>query len=436
MRHAGDFSLGSLTLMVAVFMLFLAIPSFAAGPRESMIYQFPNSTVDGCGPMSALIADSAGNLYGTGLCGSMGEGVVFELVRPVAPATQWVEQVLYNFTGGSDGSDPYAPLTFDSSGNLYGTAGTVVFRLTPPATAGEPWTESVLHTFQGGTTDGDTPDYDGVVFDAAGNLYGATTNGGITLENYIPCQQGCGVVYELSPPATEGAGWTETVIHYFNGGEGANPSGTPTLDSNGNLYGVTSAGGRHGDGVFYRLLKPTSKHADWIYRVFYAFGATATDSINPQSSLTFHGRGILYGTAQFGGAGGDGTAFQLVPPSMPNGPWTENVLHAFDGGSDGAQPVGNVIFDGAGNIYGTTTLGGGNGTEDCGVGGCGTVYELTPPTSGSSWSETLLHSFPASTDDGEVPLGGLLLRDGVLFGTTSNSGPAAESRGGVFELMP
>ena len=442
MKLSGNKLFRSVLLTIAVSTLFLAIPVFATS--EFVTYRFPNTTLDGCEPPSGLVSDSAGNLYGVAGCGPLDKGVVYELVRPVPPATGWTQQVLYNFSGGADGWDPFAPLTIDAAGNLYGTtdlggshgAG-VVFRLSPPATAGGAWSESVIYTFQGGSGDGAGPSINGVVFDAAGNLYGTTSEGGTVMAHNVACQHGCGVVYELTPSTGENAEWTETVIHFFNFGQGAAPSGNLSFDSQGNLYGVASSGGRHDGGVAYRLLKPTTPGGDWNYKVIYAFGATVTDSAFPSWGLTFHGRGILYGTSFQGGDSAEGTVFQLQPPTTASGPWTESVLHSFADNSDGAQPNGNVIFDRAGNLYGTTSRGGGMGTNSCG-GGCGTVYELTPPTSGSAWTETVLHAFPASPEDGAVPTGGLLrAQNGVLFGVANGSGPSVPSkRGATFGIVP
>jgi len=441
MKLSGDNLFRSVLLTIAASTLFLAIPVFATS--EFVTYRFPNTTLDGCEPLAGLVADSAGNLYGTAGCGPTDKGVVFELVRPVPPATGWTQQVLYNFSGGADGWMPFAPLTIDAAGNLYGTTNGggqgsgVVFRLSPPATAGDTWSESVLYTFGGGSGDGASPSINGVVFDAAGNLYGTTTEGGPVVAHNVICGRGCGVVYELTPSTAEGAEWTETVIHFFNFGQGGNPSGNLAFDSHGNLYGVASSGGLHDGGVAYRMLKPTTPGGDWNYKVIYAFGATATDSAYPTWGLTFHGRGILYGTAFQGGDSSNGTVFQLLPPTTAGGPWTENVLHSFADGSDGAQPTGNVICDGAGNLYGNTGRGGGKGISGCN-GGCGITYELTPPTSGSVWSETVLHAFPASANDGAEPTGGLLRApNGVLFGVANGSGPSVPSkRGAIFGIVP
>ncbi len=190
--------------LLAVLAVMLFAAAVAAASTEIVTYSFPRTArpiVTGCSPQATLVADSAGDLYGTTLCGAFDSGTVFELSPPVPPSTQWTETVLYSFTGGSDGQYPAAGLIFDTAGNLYGTTkegganglGTV-FELSPPAAGESQWTESVLHSFQGGPTDGEFPDFDGVVFDQSGNLYGVTPVGG----------SGGGVVYKLAPSSTAG----------------------------------------------------------------------------------------------------------------------------------------------------------------------------------------------------------------------------------------
>ncbi len=423
-------------LMIFALTLTLAVPAFASGPGEFLLYSFRGGA-NGCQPLPDMVSDSAGNLYGMAGCGAFNNGIVYELVRPTPPSETWTEQVLYTFTGGNDGGNNgdniFGPLTWDSAGNLYGTtwaAGSsdmgVVFRLAPPATTGGAWTESVIHTFHGGSADGAVPWYAGVVFDAAGNLFGTTTAGGTG-----PCAVGCGVVYELTPPATEGAEWTVAVVHSFNHSTGDFPMSTPIFDAQGNLYGTTNVGGVHDGGAAYRLLKPASEGGVWQYKVLYAFGNN--DSINPMGSLTLHGSHRLYGTLTFSQTTGFGGVFELVPPAVAGDPWTENILYSFTDGSDGAYPSGNVLFDQAGNLYGTAQRGGGNGVASCGTGGCGTVWELTP--SGSAWSETTVHSFPTSSKDAKMPFGGLVrAHNGVLIGAAPQGG--AHAQGAVFGIVP
>jgi uncharacterized repeat protein (TIGR03803 family) len=414
--------------------LWFATCGLAIGQSEFLLYSFPSGKSvppHGCSPQGSLAADVAGNLYGTASCGgAFNSGLVYELAKPVPPKKQWIQTVLYSFTGGSDGRSPMSGLTLDSAGNLYGTtygggvSGLgVVFELSPPATAGGPWTETVLHSFGGGPTDGATPGISGVVFDHVGNLYGVTRLGGN--ETFPECDPGCGIVYELTPPATPGAGWTENVIHYFGGVPASAPEGTPIFDGKGSLYGMTASG------AVYRLVPPATEGGAWTYRLLDNIGFTTGGTAG---SLTFH-NGRLYG---IGSAGqySLGDVFELVPPA-PGGTWTVNIIHSFAGGSDGISPdaLGGVVFDKAGNLYGTTQYGGGH---DCqpGFSGCGTVFELSPPAVvGGSWTETILHSFNAYVNDGEEPTGGVIFaKNGVLYGVTYSGG--TDTQGAVYGVVP
>jgi uncharacterized repeat protein (TIGR03803 family) len=418
----------------------IAAASPAVAQKEWVVHSFPRDGSQGR-PFGNLVADRAGNLYGTTYNGGeFNWGTIYELVRPVPPITGWAETVLYSFTGGADGAIPFGGLVFDDVGNLYGTAehggGSpeclsgcgVVFELSPPATAGSVWTESVLHSFSGaGNTDGAVP-VGGLVRDAAGNLYGTTAAG--SAEQNSPCPlDGCGTVFQLSPPTSPNGVWTEAILHSF-GLNQENSESSLVLDSQGNLYGSTTDGGAHLKGIVYRLLRPATAGGIWSYRVLHAFGPTMAGS--PEGAmpltLTLRGKRILYGTTSVGGLHGGGTVFQLVPPTVAGGAWVENVLYSFGGGiGDGQYPRDALIFDSAGHIYGATQNG---GRADA-----GTVFELTPPASeGGAWTETVLHIF-AGGKDGASPGGGLIFgKNGVLFGVTTDGGTG--DRGTVFGLLP
>lgn len=423
----------SILVLMAVL---IGSAALAVGQTESVLYSFTDGT-QGATPNGNLVADGAGNLYGTTLGG--GEffgGNVYEMVPPVPPSTQWTQTVIYTFTAGSDGGNPSAGVIFDAAGNLYGTTSSggtsdygTVFRLSPPSTSGGQWTESTLYSFLEGSSDGADPEA-GVVFDKAGNLYGTTFEGGIT--NTTSCTKGCGVVFKLTPPASGGE-WTESVIEYFNYGNGGYPRGTLILDPSGNFYGTTLYGGQYGGGVIFRLTPPSKPGHAWGYRVLYAFGATTTDSSEPWAGLTLR-KGVLYGAASLGGPYRGGTVFQLVGPTKSGEPWTENILLNFDG-NDGYFPNGNVIFDKSGNLYGTTMFGGLLGNCDPEILGCGVVFELSPPKlAGGSWTDTILHSFPTTQDDGMRAVGGLLIgNNGALFGVTQSGITATD--GTVFEIV-
>jgi uncharacterized repeat protein (TIGR03803 family) len=423
-------------LALSIVILFAAT---AFAQSEYVVFSFPATGSQGRAPEGNLVADAAGNLYGTTYGGGAASdtGTVFELVRPVPPLKQWTHKLLYSFTGGLDGAYPTAAgVIFDASGNLYGTTYSgglfgygVIFRVAPPTTAGGEWTETVIYSFQGQSNDGAHPE-SGLIFDRAGNLFGTTTEGGF--DKTLSCRGGCGTVFQLSPPTTAGGSWSETVIHRFNNLNGTFPLSAPIIDAHGNLYGTTQGGGLHGKGVVYRLTPPNTAGEAWDSRTLYAFGANNNDSAYPAGGLTLHGAGLLYGTTILGGIYNDGTVFQLVPPPVAGGAWTENVLLAFSG-MDGSSPVATMIFDKAGNLYGTAPDGGKAGCDNF---GCGTVFRLSPPASpGANWTETVLHSFPTSRIDGLTPSGGLMLsKNGVLFGVTQDS--MNTHAGAVYGIVP
>jgi len=344
------------------------------------------------------------------------------LVTSAWAATNWQEKVLHSFNNnGTDGDQPYAGLTLDAAGNLYGTTfaggaynlGTV-FELTP--TQGGGWSETVLYSFGSYGTDGSNP-IGGLIFDAAGNLYGTTNFGGTS---------GWGTVFELTP--TGSGGWTEMVLYSFcsqaNCTDGIRSLAGLIFDAAGNLYGTTIEGGAYGNGTAFELT-PTGG-GGWTEQVLYSFG---TDGEFPLAGLIFDAAGNLYGTTKMGGIGYWGTAFELSPNG--NGGWTETVLCSFGVGGNGNEPYAGLIFDTAGNLYGTTLAGGAYGY--------GTVFELTP-TQGGGWSETVLHSFNPETE-GYGPTDSLIFdKNGNLYGTASEGGDLACNPtygcGMTFELTP
>lgn len=366
-------------------------------------------------------------------------------------AAAQTETVLFNFNNKSAGSSPAAGLIFDSSGNLYGATsgggayGTygAVFELSPAEGGG--WTEKILHSFNG--KDGDSPQFS-LIFDSSGNLYGTTVYGGLPTKN---CSKGCGIVFELTP--TAGGGWREKVLYNFNGPDGLSPSSGLIFDAAGNLYGMTSVGG-HGEctygtgyppgcGTVFELT-PTTGGA-WAERRLHDFSADGEDGTDPSGGLSFDASGHLYGTTGLGGSGyclggqnphdvGCGTVFELTPTT--GGEWSENILYSFTGNEiDGQNPFAGVIFDAEGNLYGTTFYGGAGGLCINDVVDCGIVYELSPGA-GGSWTETILHSFNLSYTDGENPTGPLIFdASGNLYGTTIAGGSYGIS-GTVFELTP
>jgi uncharacterized repeat protein (TIGR03803 family) len=283
-----------------------------------------------------------------------------------------------------------------------------------PATA---QIESVLHSFNNSTNlKGGLEPNAPLVMDSAGNLYGTTPIGGTNCSS----QDGCGTVFQLAPKA--GGGWTETVLHNFNdnGKDGMNPQAGVILDSAGNLYGTTSGGGIYAHGTVFKVSpKPGG---GWSEVVLHSFNDNGKDGYDPYSGLVFDKAGNLYGTTSEGGIYNHGTAFVMSPKVGGSG-FTEVVLHNFiSNKKDGMDPLAGLIFDGAGNLYGTTFYGG--------VYGYGTVYELSP-AGGNKWTETVLYSFPNNIDGySEYPL--TLDSAGNLYGTTV--GESTATYGTVFEL--
>jgi uncharacterized repeat protein (TIGR03803 family) len=435
-----------LTVVLATFSItLLAVGTNAAAQTENVLHDFTDNGTDGYLPYSGLIFDASGNLYGTAFEGgtnkkcpadeATGCGAVFELSPSAGGA--WTETILHDFGNGTDGRSPVAGLIFDAAGNLYGTTangGTgkcdlgdnscgTVFELSPQAGGG--WTEKVLYNFGSYAADGYFP-YDSLIFDAAGNLYGTTFGGG----------KGYGTVFELSP--TGGGAWTEKQLHSFTNDDGASPYANLIFDAAGNLYGTTWAGGGHSQaGLLFELTPPRSGGGVWKSETLHYFGAD-NDGRQPVAGLVFDAKGNLYGTTTAGGTGscdlGCGTVFELSPAAM--GQWTETVVHSFDNnGTDGYHPAAGLVFDGKGNLYSTTLYG---GPEGCFNETCGTVVELSP-TAGGGWTETVLYTFPnSSSGDGYDPLGSLIFdAAGNLYGTTSDGGTGGTTAAGVvFEITP
>jgi uncharacterized repeat protein (TIGR03803 family) len=288
-------------------------------------------------------------------------------------------QILYTFEGGADGENPYAGLLAEN-GEFYGT--TFGGGTGPSGGAGTAFkmspsgTKTVLYNFQAGN-DAGYPQA-GLIAGSGGVLFGNTVYGGGATQ----CTSGCGTVFELTP---SGSGYSERALYAFQGGsDGAIAVGSMMLDKSGALYGTTELGG----------------------------GASACSN---------------------SGVTGCGTVFKLTPSGSG---YTESILYSFQGGNDGIRPVGTLIADAHGALYGTTEYGGGVSACTSGSGnpGCGTVFKLTP--SGSGYTETVLYRFQGGTTDGSVPRSGLLSGTGsnnrTLYGVTVRGG--ASSAGTVYRL--
>jgi uncharacterized repeat protein (TIGR03803 family) len=363
------------------------------------------------------------------------------LMFGAAGSASAAERVIYTFQGGNDGIGPNDLIT-DRAGNLYGTtfngggpagAGTV-YELSPPAQLGGAWTETILYTFSYTALNSGIGPLAGLVMDSAGNLYGTTWLGG---------PQGSGIAFELSPPAQLGGAWTFTTLYGF-GADLTSPEARLALDKAGNLYGTTASGGTGGcaggcGGVF-KLSPPTISGGSWTETVLFSFSGTFENGGGTSGGLTMDAHGALYGTTFRGsGAQAAGTVFRLTPPKTGTR-WTHTVLYDFAGFGDGADPAAEVVFDKHGNLYGMTSYGG-SGAANCFGSPCGTVFELTPTTSGP-WLHTVLYSFNGGTDGGDP--GRALTVDalGNLYGTTgiggdpSCTGGNGDGCGTVFRLAP
>jgi len=391
------------TTMTATRML---LPSFAfvfgiaQAQTFSVFHNFSGGAGDGANPLNGLVADKAGNIYGTGnQGGTSGSGAVFKITA----AGQ--ETVLYSFKGGSDGANPEGVLILDKVGNLYGTTtGGGAFGAGTVFGVNAEGQEMVLYSFKGGA-DGMVPEA-GLAWDPEQNLYGTTTGGGAN---------GYGVVFKLSPPAQKGSAWTESVLYSFGAGtDGAVPVGGVAFDIAGNLYGTTSAGGTAGFGTVFEL---SPSGSGWTETILHDF-QDLDDGAVPYAGLLFF-KGNFYGGATEGGTAGGGTIYEL---SQVNKAWTFSVLYSVPGsGISGA--FRDLAMDEAGTIYGTTHCDGAYSA--------GTVYELT--RKGGSWTYDLLYTFTGGSD-GLYSYSNLVLESGGIYGTTNQGG--ANGLGVVFQIVP
>lgn len=411
------------------------IAESAGPPNYSVVYNFTGGA-DGANPWAGLTIDAAGNIYGTTLNGGSAHGNGFGVVFQLKPSKSgFTFNSIYSFTGGADGAGPVARVVLGSNGALYGTAhaggqlncgvpgfqydgcGTV-FKLAP---SGNSWAQSVLYTFTGGA-DGANP-WGNVTFDQSGNLYGTAEFGGNPA--CVLTSSGCGTVFKLSP---SGNSWTQSVLYSFaNGSDGARPYAGLTFDSSGNLYGTNLYGAGTGcTGVFQSpgcgtVFKLTPAGLGWVESTVYPFQG-GSDGGFSQSGVVVDQSGNLYTASSSFGSGSDGTVLKLTPS---NGGWTFNLLASFSGSSiQQAGPRENLVMDQAGNLYGTT--------NSAGAYGYGAVFKLTP--SGSTWTYTSLHDFTGSSY-GFNPVSNIVFdASGNLYGTTTYGG--TKNKGVVWKIKP
>ncbi len=314
---------------------------------------------DGANPGGRVALAQDKTLFGTTYFGGSyygggGWGTAFHLTPsstvPASALAPWNETVVVRFTG-SNGQYPSGDLIFDPSGNIYGTTALggqlralgTIYELTP---YGGGWTETVLYSPSEYCCPGG-----GVIFDRSGNLYG------VFGESF---PSGGGAVYELSPSAS---GWIEQTLYTFTGGsDGSSPAGGLIMDASGNLYGTTTAGGAdQWSGTVFQLMP--AHGGGWTFNLLYTFPASGNEGLlgnGSYAALAMDAAGSLYGTTFGGGANRVGSVFKLTPSS---GVWTYTSLHDFTGGTDGGGAYSNVVFDSSGNLYGTAEWGGayGNG---------------------------------------------------------------------------
>jgi uncharacterized repeat protein (TIGR03803 family) len=439
--------------------IILTTPSIASASwKEKVLYSF-QGLPDGSVPTGGAVLDKHGNLYGattdggSSSCGGPFQcGTVYQVAPPAKKGDSWTETIVYVFLGKNhnDGETPAGNVIIDEAGNLYGTTayggtGTcillgenvgcgTVYELSPPSEKGGAWTETVLYSFptakQGYLPRGN------LVFDSAGNLYGATQFGGGYGTTCNSLYLYCGAVFELSPPTTEGGKWKEKVLHGFRGGtDGANPNGGFIFDSKGAIYGTTQFGGFEGGdcgaggcGTVFKLAPPTSKSSAWSEELLDRFDPGNSGAGEPEAGVTFGKNGDLYGTTFGGGNSGSGTIFELAPGS--NDKWKERVLYHFRDGDDGGHPQSSLVFDSKGNLFGTASGGGAVGN--------GTIFRLRP--TGDSWAFATVYQFKLSPD-GAYPTGSLIFdRAGNLYGITQYGGSGQMCGnfrcGTVFKVSP
>ena len=400
--------------LAIVFSLTVVTAGTAQAQTYQVLYTFTGGN-DGAGPYAGLTWDKGGKLYGTTHSGNSGTnwGNVFQLRRS---GSSWTFNPLGLFDGtlssrvtfGPDGL-LYSVSPNNIAGYVYGYAFSMRPKVNACVTVLCPWDATVIYGFSGGT-DGANPRFGDIIFDPAGNIYGTTPGGG---------NGNHGVVYELT---RSGGGWTEHVLYAFSGSDGSQPFAGIIFDSAGNAYGTTAQGGQNGFGTVYEL-SPSGR--GWTEKVLYSY-QNGSDGSTPIGGLIFDSSGDLYGANDNGGSGGAGTVFELTPSG---GGWTYHLLNSFTGGAQ-CGPRASLAFDSLGNLLGTTYCGGANNQ--------GNVFKLTP--SGGSWTYTSLYDFTNGAD-GAKPISNVIFdSSGDLYGTASLGGNTTNCTfigcGVVWEITP
>jgi len=392
--------------------LALLTTSQAYAQTETLLHAFGPSG-DGANPSAALTMDSAGNLFGTTPYGGVnGSGSVYRL-SPKAGGGYTYK--IINSINPSGGYDLASGVIFDNAGNLFGALfsgslldGGSVFELVHQSNGA--WSEKPLYAFNSFSSTAPWRPTS-LIFDSAGNLYGCAWAGGVN---------GVGGVFQLVHNAS--GTWATKTLVSFDRATGYGCQSPMILDASGNLYGTLAYGGLgNGYGDVFEAVH--NADGTWTEKTLYAFDST--HGASPYGGLVFDSVGNLYGTASLGGDFNAGIVFELSPQS--DGTWTQTVLHSFaNNTSDGGTPFCSLTFDAAGNLYGTTYYGG--------TFNAGTVWKLSPQT-GGAWTETIVHNFVNGKRDGQNPYAGVTIdASGNLVGTTYVGGPYRN--GVVFEIKP
>ncbi len=403
-RSAGIHHRLAATFLTATVLLLLA--ATAQAQTLTILHTFTDGA-DGALPFAGITFDQQGRIYGTAATGgSHLAGVVYRLVHQ---GESWVLSPIYTFQGKSDGAAPYSRVVFGPDGLLYGTTSSggaenfgTVFSLRPPATACKAALCPWTETVLysfTGGADGGDPEYGDLAFDKAGNIYGTAYLGG---------NSGNGVVFKLTP---SGSGWTQSVLWRFSGGsDGAGPLSGIIFDNAGNLYGTTSYGSSSYLGTVYEL-SPTQ--SGWSQTTLYSF--TESDTGGGAGGLIMDARGNLFGITGFVGA-----AYELTPR---DGSWSFTLLQTFTGG--GYPPsLAAPTFDSQGNLYGPVPSGGGAGY--------GEIFKLAP--AGNEWIYSPFYQFESVNGSGVFPIGAITFdANGNMYGTTEEGG---NGEGTVWEITP
>jgi uncharacterized repeat protein (TIGR03803 family) len=391
----------------------------AAQPAFQVLHVF-NKAGDGQAPMAGLKADAAGSLFGSAeFGGANGFGAIFMLKPPASGKTNWTETVVFSFADGDDGGFPGSPLFI--AGNRDLVSSTLM---------GGSANQGTIFQLSAPSSAGD-PWTEKILF----NFQGAPDDGSGPLGPQLRGQNGmtfgttssggasnCGTAYRLMPGSDGDPDQETTLFNFTCGTDGGRPQEGLITDGKGNLFGTTETNGALNNGVVFELTPATGGSSEWKETTIFDFNVT--DGAQPVGNLLFF-NGSLYGVTFQGGQFGQGVVFQLTPPTQTGGSWTETVLHSFSGRTDGGEPQSGLLPDGKGGFYGTASQGGTTGN--------GNFFHLLPPAqAGGAWTLTLLHQF-AGGNGGSDPSGDLLAHGGSIFGTTQGSTTGQST---VYTIIP